>query len=78
MGTDEYLRGLSGADSSRKTRNVNVFDQTERKIKCIEKTHDYLGDGNPITEEDLEIGKLYTFIVILLSLQKTFRVRLIS
>ena len=62
MGTDEYLRGLSGADSGRKTRNVNVFDQTERKIKCIEKTHDYLGDGNPITEEDLEIGKLYTFI----------------
>ena len=62
MGTDEYLRGLSGADSGRKTRNVNVFDQTERKIKCIEKTHDYLGNGNPITEEDLEIGKLYTFI----------------
>lgn len=62
MGTDEYLRGLSGADSGRKTRNVNVFDQTERKIKCIEKTHDYLGDGNPITEEYLEIGKLYTFI----------------
>lgn len=62
MGTDEYLRGLSGADSGRKTRNVNVFDQTERKIKCIEKTHDYLGDGNPITEENLEIGKLYTFI----------------
>ncbi|MBR1509018.1 MAG: hypothetical protein IJ619_13565 [Eubacterium sp.] len=62
MGTDEYLRGLSGADSGRKTRNVNVFDQTERKIKCIEKTHDYLGDVNPITEEDLEIGKLYTFI----------------
>ena len=62
MGTDEYLRGLSGADSGRKTRNVNVFDQTERKIKCIEKTHDYLGDGNLITEEDLEIGKLYTFI----------------
>lgn len=62
MGTDEYLRGLSGADSGRKTRNVNVFDQTVRQIKCIEKTHDYLGNGNPITEEDLEIGKLYTFI----------------
>lgn len=62
MGTDKYLRVLSGADSGRKTRNVNVFDQTVRQIKCIEKTHDYLGDGNPITEEDLEIGKLYTFI----------------
>ena len=45
---------------------MNVFDQTERKIKCIEKTHDYLGDGNPITEEDLEIGKLYTFIAAIL------------
>lgn len=62
MGTDEYLRGLSGADSGRKTRNVNVFDQTVRQIKCVEKTHDYLGDGNPITDADLEIGKLYTFI----------------
>ena len=62
MSDRNYLKGLSQAKSGRKTKRVNVFDQTVRQIKCIEKTHDYLGDGNPITEEDLEIGKLYTFI----------------
>ena len=62
MGNDKYLRVLSGADSGRKTKSVNVFDQTVRQIRCIQKTHDYIGDGNLITEEGLEIGKLYTFI----------------
>ena len=62
MENDKYLRGLSRAESGRKTRSVNVFDQTMRQIRCIEKTHDYIGDGNLITEEELEIGKLYTFI----------------
>ena len=62
MGNDKYLRVLSGADSGRKTKSVNVFDQTVRQIRCIKKTHDYIGDGNLITEEELEIGKLYTFI----------------
>ena len=62
MGADKQLRGLSRAKSGRKTKRVNVFDQTVRQIKCIEKTHDYLGDGNPITDADLEIGELYTFI----------------
>ena len=61
MSDRNYLKGLSQAKSGRKTKRVNVFDQTVRQIKCIEKTHDYLGDGNPITEEGLEIGKLYTF-----------------
>lgn len=44
------------------TKKINVFDQTHRKIKCIEKTHDYLGDGNPITEEELEVGKIYNYV----------------
>ena len=62
MSDRNYLKGLSQAKSGRKTKRVSVFDQTVRQIKCIENTHDYLEDGNPITEEDLEIGKLYTFI----------------
>ena len=43
------------------TKKVNVFDQTPRRIRCIERIHDYLGDGDPITEDRLEIGKLYSF-----------------
>lgn len=60
-GTD-HLRGLSGGESGKRTKSVNVFDQTPRQIRCIEKTHDYLGDGNPVTEEELEIGKLYSYV----------------
>ena len=55
-------KGLPKAETGRETKKVNVFDQTTRQIRCIEKTHDYLGNGNPITEEELEIGKLYTFV----------------
>ena len=43
------------------TKRVNVFDQTPRKIRCIQKKHDYLGDGSFITEEELEWEKLYSY-----------------
>ena len=56
-----YLRGLAEQNSGVMTKAVNVFDQTRRQIRCVKKTHDYFGDGNPITEEKLEVGKLYTF-----------------
>lgn len=62
MSSTGHLRGLSGGESGKKTKSVNVFDQTPRQIRCIEKTHDYLGDGNPITEEELEVGKLYSYV----------------
>lgn len=62
MGSTDHLRGLSGIKSGRKTKSVNVFDQTPRQIRCIEKTHDYLGDGNLITEEELEVGMLYSYV----------------
>ena len=41
---------------------MNVFDQTVRQIRCIEKKHDYLGNGMIFTENELEVGRLYTFI----------------
>ena len=44
------------------TTLVNIFDQTERKIRCIANEHDYLGDGTAFKEENLEVGKEYTFI----------------
>lgn len=44
------------------TKRVNVFNQTLRKIRCVKKTHDYLGNGNIIVEEQLEVGNLYTFV----------------
>ena len=50
MSNRNYLKGLSQTKTRRKTKNVNVLDQTVRKIKCIEKTHDYLGDGCPAEE----------------------------
>lgn len=62
MNGAEHLRGLSGERSVVMTKRVNVFDQRMRQIRCIKKTHDYLGDGTLITEEELEEGKLYTFI----------------
>ena len=61
MGKSGHLRGLSEENSGVETKSVIVFDQTPRQIRCIKKTHDYLGDGNPITEEYLEVGRLYTF-----------------
>ena len=62
MDVADHLRGLSEERSGVMTKRVNVFDQRMRQIRCIKKTHDYLGDGTLITEEELEEGKLYTFI----------------
>lgn len=44
------------------TKNVNVFNQAQRKIRCIAREHDYLGDGTKVVEEDLEVGKIYSFV----------------
>ena len=41
---------------------VNVFNPNVRKIKCVENELDYLGDGTVFCEDDLEKGKIYTFI----------------
>ena len=46
----------------RLTKEVNVFNQEKRKIRCIANKHDYLGDGSEIFEEELEVGKEYTFL----------------
>ena len=48
MNEADSFRGVSGSGSGKKTKKVNVFDQTPRQIRCAEKTHDYLGDGNLI------------------------------
>ena len=57
-----YFRGVSGDEPGKKTKKVNVFDPTLRQIRCIEKIHDYLGDGNLMMEEELEVGKLYSYV----------------
>ena len=44
------------------TTLVNIFDQTERRIRCIANEHDYLGDGTVFKEENLEVGREYTYI----------------
>lgn len=44
------------------TNKINVFDQSMRKVRCIANEHDYLGNGTIIREENLEVGKQYTFI----------------
>ncbi|MBR5179608.1 MAG: hypothetical protein IKW90_12530 [Lachnospiraceae bacterium] len=44
------------------TKSVNIFNQEQREIRCIAREHDYLGDGTTFVEEDLEVGRLYTFI----------------
>ena len=44
------------------TTDMNTFDNTPRKIRCKENRHDFIGDGNYITEEELEIGKEYTLV----------------
>ena len=41
---------------------VNVFNPNVRKIRCVENEHDYLGDGTVFCEDNLEKGKIYTFI----------------
>ncbi|SEA28335.1 hypothetical protein SAMN05216349_10892 [Oribacterium sp. KHPX15] len=52
------------ADNNRPvmTKDLNTFDNTPRKIRCIGRKHDFLGDGNYFTEEELEIGKEYTIV----------------
>ena len=44
------------------TTLVNIFNQTDRRIRCIANEHDYLGDGTVFKEENLEVGKEYTYI----------------
>lgn len=44
------------------TKTVNIFNQTKRDIRCIAKKHDYLGTGEMIVHEELEVGRIYTFI----------------
>lgn len=44
------------------TKKVNVFKPSKRKILCIANEHDYLGDGTIIREEELEVGRQYTFV----------------
>lgn len=44
------------------TKKVNVFHPLKRKILCIANEHDYLGDGTITREEELEVGKEYTFV----------------
>ena len=61
MNRSDHLRGLSEGKSGKMTKSVNIFDQTVRQVRCIKKTHDYLGDGSLFTEEALEEGRLYTF-----------------
>ena len=51
MSVNNYLKGLSEVESGRKTTRVNVFDQTTRQIRCIEKTHDYIGELNSYNDE---------------------------
>lgn len=61
MERSEHLKALSMEKMGVMTKNVNVFDQTVRQVRCIKKRHDYLGDGSLFTEEELEEGRLYTF-----------------
>lgn len=49
-------------ENMKTTKHINVFDQTPRRIRCIRKVHDYIGDGTSVTEEALELGHLYTFV----------------
>ena len=44
------------------TTAINIFNPNSRKIKCIENEHDYLGNGTVLCEDNLEKGKIYTFI----------------
>lgn len=44
MNRSEHLKALSEEKTGRMKKSVNVFDQTMRHIRCIKKTHDYLGD----------------------------------
>lgn len=41
---------------------VNVFNPNVRKIRCVENELNYLGDGTVFCEDNLEKGKIYTFV----------------
>lgn len=45
-----------------RTKQINIFNNAPRLIKCIANTHDYLGDGRPIKEADLEVGRIYHLV----------------
>ena len=45
-----------------KTKKIDVFNKTPRKIKCITNEMDYLGDGTIFREDKLVVGQLYTLI----------------
>ena len=45
MKESNCFRGVSGGESGKKTKKVNIFDKTPRQIRCTEKIHDYLGDS---------------------------------
>ena len=61
---DVFANRAGTADNNRPvmTKDLNTFDNTPRKIRCIGRKHDFLGDGNYFTEEELEIGKEYTIV----------------
>lgn len=49
-------------EMNKQTKKVNIFNQEKRRILCIANEHDYLGDGTIIHEEELQVGKQYTFV----------------
>lgn len=68
---DEFMSDVSGNSNSKEddkpfqavmTKRINPFNKVSRKIRCIENTHDFLGDGNYKIEKELEVGKEYTFM----------------
>lgn len=58
----ENEKGIFIMKSAEETTVINVFNPNIRKIKCIENELDYLGDGTVFCEDNLEKGKIYTFV----------------
>lgn len=54
--------GIMDKGMSKQTKKVNIFNQEKRRVLCIANEHDYLGDGTIFHEEELQVGKQYTFI----------------
>jgi len=44
------------------TKEINVYQQQERKIRCIGNRYDYTGDGSAVKTEPIIPGKEYTFL----------------
>ena len=44
------------------TKMIDVFNQNKRQIRCVANEHDYLGNGQLVHEDDLEVNKLYTMM----------------